>query len=112
MHQNVTVAEAIVVSCFGSSGERGRIVYEEGNFPFVRYLYQAHAERGAEIVVVPEGESVADAIDERTLLVPVTHVLFKTGEIQEVESIVRRAHEVGAMSSSTRTSPSERCRWT
>jgi kynureninase len=94
MHQNVTVAEAIVLSCFSFEGERRRIVYEEGNFPSVRYLYQA--QRGAEIVVVPEGNSVADAIDERTLLVPVTHVLFKTGEIQNVEAIVARAHEVGA----------------
>src|SRR5690242_6468592 len=30
MHQNVTVAEAIVVSCFRFEGERRRIVYEEG----------------------------------------------------------------------------------
>jgi kynureninase len=96
MHQNVTIAEAIVLSCFGFDGERRRIVYEEGNFPSVRYLYQAQAGRGAEIVVVPEGEPVAGAIDERTLLVPVTHVLFKTGEIQDVEAIVARAHEVGA----------------
>src|SRR5207253_3103422 len=63
----------------------------------VRYLYQAQSERGAEIVVVPEGESVADAIDERTLLVPITHVLYKTGEIQDVEAIVRRAHQHGAL---------------
>src|SRR5215208_832455 len=96
MHQNVTVAEAVVLSCFRFEGDRRRIVYEEGNFPSVRYLYQAQGERGAEIVVIPEGEPVADAIDERTLLVPVTHVLFKTGEIQDVEAIVKRAHAVGA----------------
>ena len=96
MHQNVTITEAIVLSCFRFDGERRRIVYEEGNFPSVRYLYQAQADRGAEIVVVPEGEPVEEAIDERTLLVPVTHVLFKNGEIQDVEAIVRRAHEVGA----------------
>jgi kynureninase len=96
MHQNVTIAEAVVLSCFRFDGERRRIVYEEGNFPSVRYLYQAQADRGAEIVVVPEGESVADAIDERTLLVPVTHVLFKTAEIQDVEAILARAHEAGA----------------
>src|SRR5207247_10325097 len=41
-------------------------------------------------------EGVVEAIDERTLLVPVTHVLFKTGEIQDVEAIIERAHEVGA----------------
>jgi kynureninase len=96
MHQNVTVAEAIVLSCFRLEPPRNRIVYEEGNFPSVRYLYQAQAERGTEIVVVPEGEPVADAIDERTLLVPISHVLFKTGEIQDVAAITRRAHEAGA----------------
>jgi kynureninase len=94
MHQNVTVAEAIVLSCFPLRPPRYRIVYEEGNFPSVRYLYQA--QRGAEVVVVPAGESVADAVDDRTLLVPIQHVLFKTAEIQDVEPIVRRAHEAGA----------------
>jgi len=96
MHQNVTIAEAVVLSCFRLDGERRRIVYEEGNFPSVRYLYQAQTRHGAEIVVVPEGDSVADAIDERTLLVPISQVLFRTGEIQDVEAIVRRAHEMGA----------------
>jgi kynureninase len=115
MHQNVTIAEAIVLSCFrfdgrtgkagpvspgrrrkrAPSAERRRIVYEEGNFPSVRYLYQAQHE--AEIVVAPDGEGVVAEIDERTLLVPVTHVLFKTGEIQDVEAIVERAHEHGAL---------------
>ena len=95
MHQNVTVAEAVVLSCFaGAGGERTRIVYEAANFPSVRYLYQAQP--GLEVVAVEDGASVADAIDERTLLVPISHVLFKNGEIQEVEPIVRRAHEVGA----------------
>jgi len=95
MHQNVTVAEAVVLSCFDLEPPRNRIVYEEGNFPTVRYLYQAA--RGAEVVVVPEGEPLADAIDERTLLVPSQHVLFKTSGIQDVEAVVRRAHEVGAL---------------
>ena len=95
MHQNVTLAEAVVLSCFSFEGERRRVVYEEGNFPSVRYLYQAA--RGAEIVVAPDDEAVVEAIDERTLLVPVTHVLYRTGEIQDVEGIVARAHEMGAL---------------
>jgi kynureninase len=95
MHQNVAVAEAIVVSCFRPvDPHRNRVVYEEGNFPSVRYLYQAQPE--LEVVVVPDDEAIVEAIDERTLLVPITHVLFKTAEIQDVEAIVRRAHEVGA----------------
>jgi kynureninase len=95
MHQNVAVAEAIVVSCFRPvDPRRNRIVYEEGNVPSVRYLYQAQPE--LEVVVVQSDDAIVEAIDERTLLVPVTHVLFKTGEIQDVEAITRRAHEVGA----------------
>jgi kynureninase len=95
MHQNVAVAEAIVVSCFRPVDPgRNRVVYEEGNFPSVRYLYQAQPD--LDVVVVPNDQAIVEAIDERTLLVPITHVLFKTGEIQDVAAIVRRAHEVGA----------------
>ena len=97
MHQNVTLAEAVVVSCFDFRGPRRRIVYEEGNFPSVRYLYQAQERRGADIVVAADDEGVVEAIDERTLLVPVTHVLFKTGEILHVEAIVAKAHDEGAL---------------
>jgi kynureninase len=95
MHQNVAVAEAVVLSCFRPvDPHRNHVVYEEGNFPSVRYLYQAQPD--LEVVAVPDGRAVVDGIDERTLLVPISHVLFKTGEIQDVASIVRRAHEVGA----------------
>jgi kynureninase len=95
MHQNVAVAEAIVLSCFRPvEPARNRVVYEEGNFPSVRYLYQAQPD--LEVAVVPDDVAIVDAIDERTLLVPITHVLFKTAEIQDVEAIVRRAHECGA----------------
>jgi len=94
MHQNVTIAEAIVLSCFRPTPERNRIVYEEANFPSVRYLYQAQPE--LEVVAVEDDKAIVDAIDERTLLVPISHVLFKTAEIQDVAPIVRRAHEAGA----------------
>jgi kynureninase len=97
MHQNVAVAQAVVLSCFEFAPPRNRIVYGESEFPSVRYLYQAQRRRGAEVDVVADAAAVVEAIDERTLLVPVSHVLFKTGEIQDVEPIVRRAHEVGAL---------------
>jgi kynureninase len=95
MHQNVAIAEAIVLSCFRPvDPARNRVVYEEGNFPSVRYLYQAQPD--LEVVVVPDDQAIVAAIDERTVLVPITHVLFKTAEIQDVAAIVTRAHEVGA----------------
>ncbi|RDI76102.1 Kynureninase [Gaiella occulta] len=95
MHQNVAIAEAIVLSCFFPiDPARNRVVYERANFPSVRYLYQAQPD--IEVVVCQDDAAIVDAIDERTLLVPISHVLFKTGEIQDVEPIIRRAHEVGA----------------
>ncbi|HEV7134173.1 MAG TPA: aminotransferase class V-fold PLP-dependent enzyme [Gaiellaceae bacterium] len=94
MHQNVTVAEEVVLSCFRNPGARNRIVYEEANFPSVRYLYQAQPD--LEVVAVEDDRAIVDAIDERTLLVPISHVLFKNAEIQEIEPIIRRAHDMGA----------------
>ena len=94
MHQNVAIAEAVVLSCFEPTPARNRVVYERGNFPSVRYLYQA--QRGLEVAVCEDDGAIVEAIDERTLLVPISHVLFKSGEIQDVERIVRRAHDVGA----------------
>ena len=95
MHQNVAVAEAVALSCFRPVDQvRNRVVYERGNFPSVRYLYQAQPD--LEIVVCEDEAEIVERIDERTLLVPISHVLFKAGEIQDVEPIVRRAHEVGA----------------
>jgi kynureninase len=94
MHQNVAIAEAVVLSCFQPAPERNRVVYERGNFPSVRYLYQA--QRDLEVVVCEDDLEIAESIDERTLLVPISHVLFKSGEIQDVGRIVERAHEVGA----------------
>jgi len=62
--------------------------------PSVRSLYRAQP--GLRVWVwESQGERVG-RIDERTVLVPISHVLFKAGEIQDVEPIVRRAHEVGA----------------
>jgi kynureninase len=91
MHQNVSVAESVVLSCFQAPGGRNRIVYERENFPSVRYVYQARRD----LDVVATDDVVAE-IDERTLLVPVQHVLFKSAEIQDVEAIVRAAHDAGA----------------
>jgi len=94
MHQNVSIAESIVLSCFQES-DRNRIVYEAANFPSVRYVYQA--QKHLDVVVCETLDELLDAIDERTLLVPVQHVLFKSGEIQDVDAIVARAHDVGAL---------------
>jgi len=104
MHQNVTLAEAVVVSCFDWGGPRNRIVYTDMNFPSVQYLYTRFARSlGAEIEIVPSPdgigvptEALIEAIDERTQLVPISHVLFRSAYIQDAKAICARAAEVGA----------------
>lgn len=102
-HQNVTLAEAIVLSCFSFEGARRKVVLTGMEFPSVSYLYHAQKARGAEICTVESDDGIRidlqrllDAIDERTLLVPLSHVLFKTSFVMDAAAIIRKAHDCGA----------------
>ncbi|MEK6280093.1 MAG: aminotransferase class V-fold PLP-dependent enzyme [Acidobacteriota bacterium] len=105
MHQNVSVCQSLILSCFEPTPKRNKIVYSELNFPSVMYVYEAHARGGRlriETVKSDDGITVPldrflEAIDEETLLVPFSHVLFKSGFLQNAKAITERAHEVGAM---------------
>jgi kynureninase len=105
MHQNVSVCQSLILSCFEPTPKRNKIVYSELNFPSVMYVYEAHArdERlRIETVASDDGitiplERFLAAIDEETLLVPFSHVLFKSAFLQNAKAITERAHEVGAM---------------
>jgi kynureninase len=100
---NVSAAMACVASCFEFAAPRNRVVYESLMFPSVSYVWKAEERRGAEVVVVEsadgatiDADAVCAAIDERTLLVPIQHVVFSSAFIQDVKKIARRAAAVGA----------------
>jgi kynureninase len=103
MHQNVSVVESLLASCFDYTPPRNVIVYESLNFPTVMYVWEARRREGAVIreVASPDGmtvptEAMVAAIDEKTLLVPISHVLYKSSWLQDAKAIVARAHAVGA----------------
>jgi kynureninase len=105
MHQNVSICQSVILSCFDNpQPSRNKIVYSELNFPSVMYVYEAHARTGRlkiEMVKSDDGitvplERMLSAIDEETLLVPISHVLFKSAYLQDARAIIERAHEVGA----------------
>jgi len=104
MHQNVSICQSLILSCFDPTPKRNKIVYSELNFPSVMYVYEAHAREGRfriETVKSDDGmtvplERMLAAIDEQTLLVPISHVLFKSAFLQDVRAITERAHKVGA----------------
>ncbi|HEX8475339.1 MAG TPA: aminotransferase class V-fold PLP-dependent enzyme [Pyrinomonadaceae bacterium] len=108
MHQNVSVCQSLIISCFDIDArktKRNKVVYSELEFPSVKYVYEAHARDGRFRIVKVKSddgttvplERMLEAIDEETLLVPISHVLFKSGFLQDARAITRRAHEVGAM---------------
>jgi kynureninase len=103
MHQNVTVAMAIIASCHTFDSPRNRIVMTDLEFPSNMYLFEGFRRYGAEVVYVksPDAmrtdlQALLDAIDERTVLVPLSYVLFKSACIQDAAAVIEKAHRVGA----------------
>jgi kynureninase len=101
--QNVTSCEATVASCLDFGGRRNKVVYSDLNFPSIMYFWEAQRGRGARVVMVPNDDTIhvntermLEAIDEETLIVPMSHVIFRSAFIQDVAAIVEKAHRVGA----------------
>ncbi len=105
MMPNVTIAQSAVVSAMDFKGDRDTVVMTELDFPSVRYAYQAMCDKlGARLVTVPSDDGISidqerllAAIDERTRLVCVSHVLFKSAFINDADAICSHAHTMGAM---------------
>jgi kynureninase len=105
MLPNVTVAQAAICSALDYAPPRDGIVMTGGDFPSVRYVYDRLGRRlGARIVVVPSEDGLSidegrllEAIDDRTRLVAISHVLFKSAYVLDVAAVCRRAREVGAL---------------
>src|SRR5262245_43856357 len=103
MHQNATVAQSIAASCVSFDGPRRKIVLQDLDFPTNHYLFSGLRRYGAEIEIVPSDDRIrtpidrfVDAIDDRTALVPISLVLFRSGCLQDVRPVVEKAHRVGA----------------
>jgi kynureninase len=103
MHQNVSVIMGIIASCFTYDGPRRKVVLTDLEFPTNMYLFEGFRRYGAEIVYVPsEGSTrtnldrLLEAIDEHTVLVPLSLVLFRSSYIQNARAVIEKAHRVGA----------------
>jgi len=101
MLTNVAQATQMILSCFDwSDRKRNKIVATDLNFPSV--LYNLFAVQGAETVLAQgEGsnvpvERILALIDERTALVSLDLVLFRSAGIVDVKPVIEKAHRVGA----------------
>lgn len=103
IHPNTTMAQAVALSALELAPPRNRLVCTAEDFPSMLYLYEGLARRGVEVVRIPardghtiREEDVIAAIDERTAVVAISQVLFRTSQVLDVAPIVSRAHDVGA----------------
>lgn len=103
LHQNVTLIQAIIASCFDFRGPRNKVVLTDLEFPSIQYFYHEQRRIGARVELVPSNDPVRfdldrflEAIDETTLLVPISQVLFRSAYIVNARAIIEKAHRVGA----------------
>ena len=104
LHQNVTLIQAVIASCFDFRGPRNKIVMTDLEFPSIQYFYHEQRRLGARVELVASSDPVRlnlekflAAIDESTLLVPISLVLFRSAHIVDAQAIIERAHRIGAL---------------
>jgi kynureninase len=101
---NLTIGSALIASCLDFSGKRNKVVYSELHFPTISYLWHGWQQYGAKVHLVKsddgifvDTQKICDAIDEETLIVPISHVYFRSGALQDIKTIIDKAHSVGAL---------------
>lgn len=100
---SVSHSISALASALDFSGARNKIVVSDFEFPTVGQIWHAQEQRGARVIHVPAaGNSVpverfADAIDERTKLVAITHVCYRNGALLDLPAIIDLAHRKGAL---------------
>ena len=103
-HQNASIASSILFGGMDfSDKKRDKVVITDMDFPSDIYVLRRWLPDTMRIHCVKSPDGIAidtdellDAIDERTRLVSVSHVLFRSAYIMPAKAIVDKAHSVGA----------------
>lgn len=104
VHQNASIANSILFSALDfSDTQRNKVVITDMDFPSDIYVLRRWLPEHIELhtVKTPDGitidtDEMLDAIDERTRLVSISHVLFRSAYIMPVKAMIEKAHAVGA----------------
>lgn len=101
---NLTIGSALIASCLDFSGKRNKVVFTELHFPTISYLWHGWQKYGAKVHLIKsddgihvDAQKIIDAIDEETMIVPISHVYFRSGALQDIKAIIEKAHSVGAL---------------
>lgn len=104
VHQNASIANSILFSGLDfSDAKRDKVIASDMDFPSDLYTLRAMMPSHIQVELIRTRDGITlpidellDAIDERTRLVSLSHVLFRSGYIVPAQAIVEKAHRVGA----------------
>ena len=104
VHQNASIANSILFSALDfDDPQRNKVVITDMDFPSDVYVLRQWLGPHMEIHTVKTHDGITidtdellDVIDERTRLVSLSHVLFRSAYIMPAKAIVEKAHSVGA----------------
>jgi kynureninase len=101
---NLTIGSALIASSLDFSSKRNKVVFTDLHFPTISYLWHGWQKYGAKIHLVKSDDGIhvdvqkiIDAIDKETLIVPISHVYFRSGALQDIKAVIEKAHSVGAL---------------
>jgi len=101
---NLTIGSALIASCLDFTGKRNKVVFTELHFPTISYVWHGWQKYGAKVHLVRSDDGihvdvqkVCDAIDEETMIVPISHVYFRSGALQDIKTIIDHAHAKGVL---------------
>jgi kynureninase len=106
LRQSVADALTTVASCFDYGTVRNKVVTTAADWPGTHYFWTGELARlGGELVVVPfeddgvtvDTDRLVAAIDDRTVLVSVSLVQFRTSALLDLAAVVEAAHRYGAL---------------
>ena len=102
---NVSLALSTIASCLDFPPQRNRVILTELDFPTAGHVWLAQRRRGADVMFLPSPdgltvpvESFAEAIDERTAVVSINRVLYRSSALIDAAEVCRLAREAGATS--------------
>jgi selenocysteine lyase/cysteine desulfurase len=99
---SASAAIAAVATSLRFDAGRRRVVLGQFEFPTMAHGWLAQQPRGASIAWVPSAneelpvDAYARHVDDRTLIVPLTHICFRNGYRLDVPGVVSLCHERGA----------------
>jgi kynureninase len=76
---------------------RRTVISERSNFPTDLYIAEGLCrERGLELQLLEAGQ-IESALDDRTAVLMLTHVNYRTGAMHDMRAVTRAAHAAGAL---------------